>query len=160
MNKGVFRTAGLVGVAVAMVASAASAWAQSNGSASIPVPASSADSGSRAVIAITVPTTQDVQNIAIGATQTVNQSGMCGFVGMSGFDRVAQSVPCQGHAIYTAPRTNWVGNSGGTFSCPAGHYLMQWGGDFSKRYHVGGSGGNGDNMYYYQKQYASCFKPA
>lgn len=146
--------------AVVVTATAFAGLAHSQSTTSIPVPASSADSGSRAVVAITVPTTQDIQSIAVGAAPPVNQSGMCGFVGMSGFDRVAQSVPCQGHAIYTAPRTNWVGNSGGTFSCPAGHYLMQWGGDFSKRYHVGGSGGNGDNMYYYQKQYASCFKPA
>lgn len=79
MNRSVFRTAGLVGVAVAMVASAASAWAQSGGSSSIPTPASSADSGSRAVIAITVPTATDVQTIAIGAAQAVNQGGtVCG----------------------------------------------------------------------------------
>lgn len=75
MNKSVFRTAGLVGVAVAMVASAAGAWAQSGGSSTIPTPASSADSGSRAVVAITVPTATDIQNIAVGSALTVNQAG-------------------------------------------------------------------------------------
>lgn len=125
MNKSVFRTAGLVGVAVAMVASAASAWAQSGGSSSIPTPASSADSGSRAVVAITVPTVTDVQNIAIGAAQTVNQAGVGTVCGIgttdytekkSGWSWGVASFSCNGTSVSYSPGgvVKW------TKPCPSG----------------------------------------
>lgn len=126
MNKSVFRTAGLVGVAVAMVASAAGAWAQSGGSSTIPTPASSADSGSRAVVAITVPTATDVQNIAIGAAQTVNQAvgTVCG-IGTtdytekkSGWSWGVASFNCNGTSVKYSPgasSTKWIA------PCPSGY---------------------------------------
>lgn len=125
MNKSVFRTAGLVGVAVAMVASAAGAWAQSGGSSTIPTPASSADSGSRAVVAITVPTATDVQNIAIGAAQTVNQGGSAGTVcgigttdyteKKSGWSWGVASFKCNGASVSYSP-----GMGKWTAPCPSG----------------------------------------
>lgn len=56
-------------IAVGVVTAAALAGAaHAQTTTVIPTPASSADSGSRAVVAITVPTATDIQNIAVGAT--------------------------------------------------------------------------------------------
>lgn len=54
---------------VVVVAAALAGLAHAQATTSIPTPASSADSGSRAVVAITVPTPQDIRGFAADVTQ-------------------------------------------------------------------------------------------
>lgn len=104
-------------------AAAFTGLAHSQATTSIPVPASSADSGSRAVVAITVPTASDIQNIAVGATPPSTQAAgtVCG-IGTtdytekkSGWSWGVASFKCNGASVSYSP-----GVAKWTAPCPSG----------------------------------------
>lgn len=109
-------------VTAVVVTAAFAGLAHSQTTTSIPVPASSADSGSRAVVAITVPSTSDIQNIAVGATPPSTQAGtVCG-IGTadytekkSGWSWGVASFKCNGASVSYSP-----GMSKWTAPCPIG----------------------------------------
>lgn len=111
-------------IAVGVATAAASfGLAHSQTTTSIPIPASSADSGSRAVVAITVPTATDIQNIAVGATPPSAQAAgtVCG-IGTtdytekkSGWSWGVASFKCNGASVSYSP-----GMGKWTAPCPSG----------------------------------------